>query len=170
MDDDIDNNPGASGARPREDAEFDGDLEPLDEAPYADARAHGVPRELIRFWAKHGVDPALVTVSAAYRYFREVGATLPAEVRAELPAAEPVEWLPRFWRMPATIGLSRTQLYQNARVCGVDVASGAAVMRVMAPIAGEVRRAWNECCGGRLTSPPSTAWICAVRPVSSCSC
>lgn len=58
--------------------------------------------------------------------------------------AQRVKWLPNFWRVPTSVGLSSSSLYAEGLICGMDASSGAVVHLGLAPKAGE--NVLDLCC------------------------
>jgi hypothetical protein len=96
----------------------------------------GVPPELAAFWREYNVPDELLPKAATeedVRYFRLTRKAADDEAGlaaglAELGAQPVGPGLPGFYRMSANVGLSSSVLYEQGRVMGCDLSSGAAVL------------------------------------------
>lgn len=58
--------------------------------------------------------------------------------------AQRVDWVPLFWRVPVSVGLSSSPLYTEGLICGMDISSGSVITHGLAPQAGE--NVLDLCC------------------------
>ncbi len=106
----------------------------MEEVLAGDSEHGPVPPELVAFWREYNVPAELLPKAADDTRFCRVtrkAAQDEAGVAAGLAelGAQPVgPAVPGFYRMSAKVGLSSSLLYEQGRVMGCDLSSGAAVL------------------------------------------
>lgn len=119
-----------------------------DRAPFfwAPDVAASFPPAFVAFLRENGVHPDNYAVADVPRYVRvSPRASLTrADLEAQLRApAEPIDWLPGYYRLPSNVKIAGSDAYRSGHLYGIDVSSGAAVA-ALAPSPGD--HVLDLCC------------------------
>ncbi|KAK4420918.1 Multisite-specific tRNA:(cytosine-C(5))-methyltransferase trm4b [Sesamum alatum] len=104
----------------------------MDDEVVATSSELPLPEAFLDFLNQNGLDPSIYLAShSTPRYIR-----LKPGSEAELPEIEAetkcklneVSWLPNFYCLPPEVRIASTKAYQEAKIYGIDAASGAAVV------------------------------------------
>ncbi|KAL3631544.1 hypothetical protein CASFOL_024528 [Castilleja foliolosa] len=103
----------------------------VEEAPASIPSILPLPEAFLDFLNKNGLDPSIYAASQSTpRYirlkpgFKSQLPEIEAEMKCEL---KEVCWLPDFHYLPPDVRIASTKAYQEAKIYGIDAASGAAV-------------------------------------------